>query len=161
MIPLLLFLQVAAADTGRPAFEREVVLTPEVREYLARQWDEVRPFQRERGYCLVAGPAPGGHDPADTVAVVVAAVRAVALSASPATVQFSCGPRLVELHVHTPTTCAGPDDCRLGGPGAFLCFPSDTDIRSLRASGKPLALLQCSRYGVVVYYPEPGSGGVP
>lgn len=159
MIALLMAFQVAVAA---PKYEREVVLTPEVREYLNLQWDDTRAGQVERGYCLIVQPDVRDSAPTDTVALVVGAFRAVAKFATPNRVSYWCGPKMIRLHVHTPTTCEnGPQSCAVYGPMAFLCFPSLQDIMNTRSLEHEYGVIQCDRDGFITFYTAPGAGGVP
>ncbi len=161
MIALMLAFQVAVA-TPPPRFEREVVFTPEVRAYLNEQWDDVRPNQVERLYCLITMPTARITAPTDTMDLVVGAFRGIAEEATPNRVKSWCGPKMARLHIHTPTTC---DDttflCIVGGNLAYLCFPSWNDVLNLRALEHRFGVIQCDRDGFVTFYGAPGAGGVP
>lgn len=153
--------------TKGTAQEREVRFTPSARAYLAAQWDTVHANQVERGYCLLVMPAID-ELPSDTIDVVVGAFRAVARVANPVQTSFNCGPRMRYLHIHTPTTCDAimphPNpilpgqmrvaDCRLGGPGNGVCFPSQGDIGMLRNYEQPWGVIQCAADAFIVFYPE-------
>jgi hypothetical protein len=165
MIPVLVLgTFVPKLGTAQPPVEREVRFTPAARAFLASQWNPTGPNQVERGYCLIVIPTVDDL-PADTVDMVVGALRAVAMVANPVQVAFQCGPTMRYLHVHTPTTCDTiaphplPErpgqflvaDCRLGGPGNGLCFPSPGDVAMLASLSQPWAAIQCAQNAFIAY----------
>jgi hypothetical protein len=175
-LALLALLAPVLAALPRPAGaqEREVRFTPAARHYLIAQWDTTHANQPERGYCLAVVPAMD-RLPNDTVDVVIGVFRAVAKVANPIQVAFNCGPVMRYLHVHTPTTCgavapdpdpilAGQmvvDDCRLGGPGNGLCYPSEGDLRMLSNYAQPWGLIQCGADAFITYYRNESGGLYP
>jgi hypothetical protein len=165
MVPVLVVgTIVPKMGTAQAPVEREVRFAPAARAFLASQWNPLDSNQVERGYCLVVIPTVDDL-PADTVDMVVGALRAVAVVANPVQVAFQCGPTMRYLHVHTPTTCdtitphpypQRPGqflvaDCRLGGPGNGLCFPSPGDVGMLAALSQPWAAIQCAQNAFVTY----------
>lgn len=164
-VPILVTLVPTPGTAQTP--EREVRFTPPARAYLVAQWDTVHANQVERGYCLLVVPALD-DPPSDTIDVVVGAFRAVARVANPVQTAFNCGPRMRYLHIHTPTTCDAitphpfssipghllARDCRLGGLGSGLCFPSQGDIGMIHKYEQPWGMIQCAADAFVTFYPE-------
>lgn len=146
-----------AAQTIQPT----VYFSQAVRDTLAANWDEKDPNQPERAYCAFIAKYTAKDG---TIAYAVASVsRALedstkADQATPYTVVYSC-PRtvgagfVIGVHTHPPTTCA--NTCFFGGSDAYMCQPSDIDIRTLTRSLSPFDVLQCDRHALVPYFPLP------
>jgi hypothetical protein len=143
------------------------VLMDGARNALEQAWTE-DPRQVERAYCVthwsfgvyhVSRRAPVQDD---TVFRVFSVKPAEVLRAGPASADFACPPGSPELHVHTPTTCAGDDldTCVIGGLNAYSCQPSRGDLEKLTDRGDAFGVVQCDRRAFRFYfaseYVEPG-----
>lgn len=152
-------------DAAAPT-QLRIVWGENVRDSLARAWSDDNPRQVERFACLTYTVARApvrvlevtltGFVDADTVFGV----------ATPYSVGFHCPRRSLSLHTHPPVTCpllgAWDHDwskCKVGGVGAYLCFPSEQDKKSLAYEGKDIGFVQCDRHGVVAFFPAILPGG--
>lgn len=129
------------------------------RARLDSAWSE-NPTQDERAYCVADWSSGVRHisrdQPVqdDTVFRVFGVVPAETQDATPNSVDFECAHGVPELHVHTPSTCAGDDasTCVAGGLNAFSCQPSRQDLEKLAHRGDPFAVIQCDRRVFRFYY---------
>ena len=141
------------------------VMMDSARVALEGVWTE-EPRQVERAYCVthwsygvyhVSRLAPRQDD---TVFRVFGVKPAEVVSAGPASADFACPPGVPELHVHTPTTCAGDDlnSCVFGGLNAYSCQPSRGDLEKLVDRGDTFGVVQCDRRAFRFYFPAEYSG---
>lgn len=135
------------------------VMMDSARARLERDWTE-DPRQVERAYCVthwsygiyhVSRAVPRQDD---TVYRVFAVKPAEVTAAGPSSADFACPSGVPELHVHTPTTCAGDDlnSCVFGGLNAYSCQPSRGDLEKLVDRGDAFAVLQCDRRAFRFYF---------
>jgi len=129
------------------------------RAVLEQAWSE-DPRQIERAYCVthwsfgvyhVSRTIPRQDD---TVFRVFKVEPASVVKAGPASAEFECPVGVPELHIHTPTTCAGDnlDTCVLGGLNAFSCQPSRGDLEKLTDRGDAFGVVQCDRRAFRFYF---------
>ena len=141
------------------------VLMDSARATLDRAWTEDA-RQVERAYCVthwsygvyhVSRAVPVQDD---TVFRVFGIKPAEVTAAGPSSADFACPPGVPELHVHTPTTCAGDDlnSCVFGGLNAYSCQPSRGDLEKLVDRGDAFAVVQCDRRAFRFYYASEYSG---
>lgn len=127
-----------------------VTIAPFVRDSLARVWDDTNARQVERGYCLKWN--------ADKRLAYEFSPSHPIGEATPMGINFKCGPGTVSLHIHTPTSCTESrdsvlmDTCVVGGPLAYVCTPSLTDVVGLIGRRDPLAFIQCARYEIRPFF---------
>ena len=135
------------------------VMMDSSRAALERAWSE-DPRQVERAYCVthwsygvyhVSRSVPRQDD---TVFRVFAVKPAEVAAAGPASADFACPRGVPELHVHTPTTCAGDDlnSCVFGGLNAYSCQPSRGDLEKLVDRGDAFGIVQCDRRAFRFYF---------
>ena len=156
-----------------PAFGR--VLPPTVTEagfvigqartLMESQWTEDS-TQLEHGYCVVnpkftRAQAEFGEPGYDEYIVVDSVVPAVIQAAGVAAdghmyVAFICGPNQQTVHTHPPLTCwsgyKGRKGCQYGGPSAFQCFPSRSDLDVIEQRGMEWSIIQCDKHSFVYYF---------
>ena len=141
------------------------VVMDSARAALERVWSE-DPRQVERAYCVTHWSYGVYHVTRvmprqdDTVFRVFAVRPAAVVSAGPASADFACPPGVPELHVHTPTTCAGDDlnSCVVGGLNAYSCQPSRGDLEKLVDRGDAFGVVQCDRRSFRFYFAAEYSG---
>lgn len=141
------------------------VMMDSARATLDRVWSEDA-RQVERAYCVthwsygvyhVSRDVPVKDD---TVYRVFAIRPAAVASAGPSSADFACPPGVPELHVHTPTTCAGDDlnSCVVGGLNAYSCQPSRGDLEKLVDRGDAFGVVQCDRRAFRFYFASEFTG---
>ena len=155
----LLFASGAGALRLQAQGVRLGVIMDEPRTVLEQAWTE-DPRQVERAYCVthwsfgvyqVTRTMPIQKD---TVFRVFGVKPADVKAAGPASAEFECPPGVPELHIHTPTTCAGDDlnTCIVGGLNAYSCQPSRNDLEKLTSRGDAFGVIQCDRRSFRFYY---------
>ena len=137
------------------------VIIDEARAVLERLWTD-DPWQLERAYCVTdwsygvhhISRTPLVQD--DTIFRVFAVQAAPTEDATPNSATFECADGMPELHVHTPSTCAGDNVtmCAAGGLSAFSCQPSRGDLEKLVARHNEFAVIQCDKRAFRFYYPS-------
>jgi hypothetical protein len=142
---------------SRPGKVRFAIMDDHVRDTLIAAWDKMTKSDTtllEYGFCL-----KWQYD----IWAGEKAYRATQISRPTNMVSnwigtsYTCpkGDRVAEVHIHPPQTCADEEgtDCWRGGPYAYQCLPSDQDQRYLLYSGQAFGFVQCSREGIVAYFP--------
>lgn len=144
-----------AQVTQAPA---QLIVQPAARAPLEAAWRDTGATQPERAYCVHWH----GFTQWGTKVIVLDSVSAPdsVWGETPYTVGFTCHGGTAPLHTHTPSTCrvtlmhaALKGTCSVGGTDAWECQPSPSDQLHLTALGLPFALIQCSRHGIIAYYP--------
>jgi hypothetical protein len=132
------------------------VVSPDVRDYLAAEWDHHLnddPYL-ERGYCGYLELRIWAGEPAF---VVTSITRPDTVVGIPGTthIDFRCfSPKAVPIHVHPPRNCPtreGP--CTRDGPYAYQCLPSAADRESLVLFEFPFGVIQCERKALRTFWP--------
>jgi hypothetical protein len=137
------------------------VLMDGARAPLERAWSE-DPRQVERAFCVTHWSFGVYHVTRtmpvqdDTVYRVFSVAPAAVVKAGPASADFACPAGVPELHVHTPTSCAGDDldTCVAGGLNAYSCQPSRGDLEKLTDRGDAFGVVQCDRRAFRFYFPS-------
>lgn len=145
------------------------VIEDTVRNKLAKLWNaDTSVIQSEKGYCVtsyevIQFPSDNSINAVkDTMYRVFQIVDAkyVKDSSDENNISFSCPKGFPGVHTHTPTTCYAykdgkidPDFCFHGGPDAYECFPSRTDVISLIRRGDDFGIIQCGEYEFRFFYP--------
>jgi hypothetical protein len=157
-----------------PAYVRAQTIQPviffrqNVREYLARQWDDTNLYQNERAYCGLYSKFTRDDGGVEYwVETVGPALQDSAQKAqtTPLGINYSCprSPYTVPIHIHPPATCEqwseGHWVCYADGAEAYACEPSDVDLAALAEFNAPFAVVQCDRHALVPYLYRPVAAG--
>lgn len=124
-----------------------------LRNVLAHAWSD-SVGQHERGWCAAVA-VKQDTSPASPVFTVVGLVIAVPLTSTPSSIRFNCPTGMMMLHIHPPHTRYALGDSLAyyaGGLEAYECWPSLQDQLTLFLRLDPLALIQCDRNSVTVYW---------
>lgn len=158
ILAMLIAESVTSEDAESQAFP-VIMVDTSVRNRLAEEWEPTNRYQHERGYCVTYSE---DYVFTWTGPVIVYTLRSVTRAREENTTPNSIGRMAcpttpvpwVFLHVHPPTQCLTGDerDCEVGGPYAYQCFPSNTDMRTLNRSAMPFAVVQCDRSALVPYW---------
>lgn len=132
------------------------VVSPEVREQLAQDWDRHQyddPYL-ERGFCGYIELGKWGGELAYIVTRVTQPDTVIGQPTNGG-IQFQCKAwNSVPIHVHPPRNCPtknGP--CTKDGPYAYQCLASDTDRQMLNYFDFVFGVVQCERKALVTYWP--------
>lgn len=166
---VILALVLPCAEKGlfgqQPHPIRFAILDDYIRDQLAADWDLHKGDQpkMERAYCL-----GWQYDIwAGEIAYRVTQITSPdSVHAGPTGIRFSCFGKfpghMAELHIHPSQTCLGNGPpCWDGGPYAFQCLASDNDRLGITNAHYPFGMVQCSREGVVAYFPFVTPGATP
>lgn len=154
MRPLLFSLLLLASPLNAQTFVL-VSATDQVRQFLAERWDDtVDPAQVERAFCATYFLSYGiGGEPFVVLTTIDSAETEATMTLPDGRrgIIAFCPSNKIHVHSHPPSSQNMDGTFSFRGMNGNLCGPSLNDLRHLKRTGAPLAVVHCDRWSLVAY----------